>query len=103
MIRWTLFLLGGVLLGGIVHLGTVFILPLTATQDAYSRLTATVPLDKVVALPLPTPEKAAMPFMDPAFASTVCRYDLAQGPIKLTVPVNSAYTSVSFYTNRDIA
>ena len=60
-------------------------------------------MNTVVALPLPTPEKAAMPFMDPAFASAVCRYDLSQGPLKLTVPVSLAYTSVSFYTRRDVA
>ena len=44
-----------------------------------------------------------MPFMDPAFASAVCRYDLSQGPLKLTVPVSPAYTSVSFYTRYDVA
>jgi uncharacterized membrane protein len=44
-----------------------------------------------------------MPFMDPAFASAVCRYDLSQGPLKLTVPVSPAYTSVSFYTRNDVA
>ncbi|HEX3338570.1 MAG TPA: DUF1254 domain-containing protein [Pseudolabrys sp.] len=103
MIRWMLLILGGVLLGGIVHLATVIILPRTATQDAYARLTPIVPVNTVVALPAPTPEKAVMPFMDPAFASAVCRYDLSQGPLKLTVPVSPAYTSVSFYTRNDVA
>jgi uncharacterized membrane protein len=98
-----LLILGGVLLGGIVHLATVIILPRTATQDAYARLTAIAPVNTVVALPAPTPEKAVMPFMDPAFASAVCRYDLSQGPLKLTVPVSPAYTSVSFYTRNDVA
>ena len=56
------------------------------------------PVNTVVALPAPTPENATMPFMDPAFASAVCRYDLSHGPLKLTVPVSLAYTSVSFYT-----
>ena len=44
-----------------------------------------------------------MPFMDPAFASAACRYDLSSGPLKLTVPVSQAYTSVSFYTRNDVA
>ena len=44
-----------------------------------------------------------MPYMDPAFASAVCRYDLSQGPLKLTVPVSLAYTSVSFYNRYDVA
>ena len=44
-----------------------------------------------------------MPFMDPAFASAICRYDLSQGPLKLSVPLSLAYTSVSFYTRHDVA
>jgi uncharacterized membrane protein len=103
MIRWLLLLLGGVLLGGIVHLATIIILPHTATRDAYSRLTPLAPVNKVVPLPAPTPDKAVMPFMDPAFANAICRYDLTSGPLKLSVPVSIAYTSVSFFTDRDIA
>lgn len=103
MIRWLLLLIGGALLGGIVHLATIIVLPQTATQDAYARLQAIVPVNATVALPSPTPERAVMPFMDPAFASAVCRYDLSQGPIKLVVPVSPAYTSISFYTRNNIA
>jgi uncharacterized membrane protein len=103
MIRWLLLLLGGALLGGVVHLATVIILPRTATQDAYARLAPLVPVNTAVALPVPSPEKAVMPFMDPAFANAVCRYDLSEGPLKLTVPVSPAYTSVSFYTRYDVA
>jgi uncharacterized membrane protein len=33
----------------------------------------------------------------------ICRYDLSGGPIKLTVPVSQAYTSVSFYTRNEVA
>ncbi len=103
MIRWLLWLLGGLLLGGIVHLATVLLLPRTATQDAYTRLAAVAPANGIVALPAPTPDDAPLPFMDPAFATSVCRYDLANGPLKLRVPVSQAYTSVSFYTRNGIA
>jgi len=103
MIRWLLLLLAGALLGGIVHLATVMALPRTATQDAYSRLSANAPVNTVVTLPMPTPDKAVMPLMDPAFISAVCRYDLSKGPLKLTVPVGPVYTSVSFYTRFDVA
>jgi uncharacterized membrane protein len=103
MIRWVLLALGGALLGGIVHLATIIILPRTATQDAYARLSRSVPINTVTALPEPIAESAPMPFMDPAFASAVCRYDLSQGPLKLSVPVSLAYTSVSFYTRYDVA
>ena len=103
MIRWVLWLLGGLLLGGIVHLATVLLLPRTATQDAYTRLSATAPANSIVPLPVPTPDDAVLPFMDPAFATAVCRYDLAAGPLKLRVPVSQAYTAVSFYTRAGVA
>ena len=103
MIRWALWLLGGLLLGGIVHLSSVLLLPRTATQDAYTRLAAAVPANSIVPLPAPTPDDAVLPFMDPAFAIAVCRYDLAAGPLKLRVPVSQAYTSVSFYTRNGVA
>jgi uncharacterized membrane protein len=74
-----------------------------ATQDAYSRLAPLTPVNKVVPVPHPSPDKATMPFMDPAFAMAVCRYDLTQAPLKFTVPISQAYTSVSFYTRADIA
>jgi uncharacterized membrane protein len=103
VIRLALWLLGGVLLGGIVHLATVLLLPDLATQDAYSRLSPVAPVNEVAAIPPPTPERAALPFMDPAFAIAVCRYDLSNGPLKFSVPVSPAYTSVSFYTRNDVA
>lgn len=103
MIRWLLLLLGGALLGGIVHLATIIMLPRTATQDAYARLEPIAPVNTVVPLPAPTPEKALMPYMDPAFAGAVCRYDLSRGPLRVTIPVSLAYTSVSFYTRHNIA
>lgn len=103
MIRWALLLLGGALLGGAVHIATVIILPRTATKDAYSRLEKIAPVNTVTPLPPATADAATMPYMDPAFASAVCRYDLSQGPMKLTVPVRTAYTSVSFYTRYGVA
>lgn len=103
MIRVALWLLGGVMLGGIVHLVTVLLLPGMATQDAYSRLVPMTPVNSVTAIAPPSPEKAVMPFMDPAFAWSVCRYDISEGPLKFSVPVSQAYTSVSFYTRTDVA
>ncbi len=103
MIRWALWLLGGLILGGIVHLATILILPITAHQDAYARLSKIAPVNTVVQLPAPTPAAAVMPFMDPAFAAAACRYDLSDGPLKFSVPIGRSYTSVSFYTYKDIA
>src|SRR5438045_1033679 len=103
MIRLVFTIIAGVLLGGIVHLVSVLALPRIATQDAYSRLTPITRLTAVTPLPLVDPNNSPMPFMDPAFAVAICRYDLSAGPIKLAVPVSPAYPSVSVYTRNEVA
>jgi uncharacterized membrane protein len=103
MIRLLFTMIAGVLLGGVVHLVSVLALPRIASQDAYSRLSAITKLNAVTALPVADPGNMLMPYMDPAFATAICRYDLSGGPIKLAVPVSQAYTSVSFYTRSDVA
>jgi uncharacterized membrane protein len=103
MIRVLLWILSGILLGGIVHLSTVLAMPQAAKQDAYSRLEPLTPVNAMVPLPPPTADGAIMPFMDPAFAQAVCRYDLSNGSIKLIAPVSQAYTSVTFYTRKSVA
>jgi uncharacterized membrane protein len=103
MIRVLLLVLAAILLGGIVHLSTVLAMPQAAKQDAYSRLTPLTPVNKMVPLAAPTAEAEVMPFMDPAFATAVCRYDLSGGALKLVAPVSQAYTSVTFYTRKSIA
>ena len=103
MIRLMFTIVAGVVLGLVVHLVSVLALPRIATQDAYSRLTPMTKLNAVTQLPLADPNNSPMPFMDPAFAMAICRYDLSGGPIKLKVPVSQAYTSVSFYTRNEVA
>jgi uncharacterized membrane protein len=104
VIRLLFAIVAGVLLGGVVHLVSVLALPRIADNDAYSRLEQlTQQINTVSPLPPAAPGNTLMPYLDPAFATAVCRYDLSGGPIKLTVPVSQAYTSVSFYTRSDVA
>lgn len=103
MIRLAFTIAAGVLLGLIVHLVSVLALPKIASEDAYSRLTPLTKLNAVTQLPVADPANTLMPYLDPAFAVAVCRYDLTSGPLKLRVPVSQAYTSVSFYTRNELA
>jgi uncharacterized membrane protein len=100
LIRWLGWIAAGILLGGIAHLATVLLLPVAATRDAYARLQPVTETNKVTLLPQPSPGGALLPFMDPAFATGVCRYDLTLAPVKLQLLVSPAYTAVSFYTRR---
>ncbi|HLZ05570.1 MAG TPA: DUF1254 domain-containing protein [Bradyrhizobium sp.] len=103
MIRIVFTIIAGVLLGGVVHLVSVLALPKIATEDAYARLAPITKVNTVTQLPAADPSNTLMPYLDPAIAVAVCRYDLSGGSIKLSVPVSQAYTSVSFYTRNDLA
>ena len=78
MIRWLFAILGGVLLGGVVHLVSVLVLPRVATLDAYSRLAPITKLNAVTALPAAPPGSAPKPIKDPALA---CALGLIQACI----------------------
>ena len=103
ILRAFLWILGALVLGGIVHLSTVLAMPQAAKQDAYARLAPIVPVNTMTTLAPPSAQAAVMPFMDPAFAVAVCRYDISSGPLKLNAPVSQAYTSVTFYTRNSVA
>lgn len=103
MIRWLVLILAGFIIGGIIHLGSVLFMPRLATNDAYARLATLSDVNRVSQIKTVKPDEQPMPYMDPAFAVAVCRYDLSGGPIKLTLPVSQSYTSVSFYTRKDTA
>jgi uncharacterized membrane protein len=103
ILRAFLWVLGALVLGGIVHLSTVLAMPQAAKQDAYARLAPVASVNTMTTLAPPSAQASVMPFMDPAFAVAVCRYDISSGPLKLNAPVSQAYTSVTFYTRNSVA
>jgi uncharacterized membrane protein len=88
----------GFVLGGLVHLTTVLALPQLALEDAFARVERLGDENQVHVLPAPTPFEAVMPRLDPSFAHAVCRYDLSETPLRVTIPLAPDYMSVSFYT-----
>ncbi len=103
ILRALLWVLAALVLGGIVHLSTVLAMPQAAKQDAYARLAPVAPVNTMATLDPPTARASVMPFMDPAFAVAVCRYDISNAPLKFSAPVSQAYTSVTFYTRNSVA
>ncbi len=103
MIRALGWIIAGVLLGGVVHLLTVIFLPQAATRDAYSRLSALAEVNQVTLLPQPSPDGSPLPFLDPAFATAICRYDLSGGPLRIQLLVSQSYLSASFYSRAGLA
>ena len=103
MRTYTLPLIAGLVLGGLVHIVTTLTLPRVASEDAFARLARLGPPNVVQLVPDSTPMQAVLPRMDPAFLSAVCVYDLSSASLKVRVPTTPDYTSVSFYTRYGLA
>jgi len=90
------------IIAALVHLGVVLLVPRLATRDAFARLAPLGALNETVALPRAGPKETLLPYADPAVAVSLCRFDLAQGPIRVTAPTGRAFASISMHTRRGL-
>jgi len=98
--RWLFPLLAGLVLGGIVHIISIFALPQLAQNDAYARLSKLGKTNEIVQVSEPTPFESLLPRLDPAFVFAACVFDLSRGPLEVSVPTTPDLTSVAFYTRQ---
>jgi uncharacterized membrane protein len=102
MIRTLLWLVGGVLLGGIIHLVVILTLPQLAEETVWTRI---APLDadnRVAILPRPAPGEPNPLHLDPELVYGVCRLDLSAGPGFISGTLPDAFWSVAVYNEDGI-
>lgn len=106
---WALALL---FVAAIVHLATILAMPRLSPADAWSRLEALAPEGTLHVLDRVEPGREALRLNDPATLVGVCRYDLAEGPLRLRAPVTGeglltfsfrARDNLAFYAMTDRA
>jgi len=83
ILGWLPWLLGAIIIGGIVHIVSILAMPRLAPNDSWARFASVAPLSRLTPLPAVTPGKEFGPFEDPAMAVSICRYDLDRGPLRL--------------------
>ena len=111
MTRIVLWLLGGVLLGGIIHIFVILTLPMLAEETTWSRIEALEANNRMLILP---PVEAGQPNplgLDPELVYGLCQIDLAEGPAYLRGILPDAFWSLALFneagaviystTNRD--
>lgn len=76
-------LLATLMIGGIVHIVSILAMPRLAPSNSFVRVAALAPLHKMILLPRTTPRQSFAPYGDPAMALGVCRFDLADGALRL--------------------
>jgi uncharacterized membrane protein len=98
----------GLILAAIVHLVAVLTLPLLGDHSAYRRLEDATTLNQTVTFTRPdapgtveaaTPDEFGRD-LDPAATQALCRFDLAQSPLRVTLPVGALPQSLSVHGER---
>ncbi len=100
MKRTLLFALGGVLLGGIIHIAVVFLVPYYANNDAWAQMRKFGPDGQFHVLPVPEPGAEPLVSLDPNFVQAVCRFSLADGPVHMQAALPNEFWSVAVFDRR---
>ncbi|MFC3691955.1 DUF1254 domain-containing protein [Chenggangzhangella methanolivorans] len=87
----------GLVLAGLVHIGSLLGVPRYATQGPLERIAALGPEGAFVTLADEGDAADLLPFRDPAFVTAACRYDLSSGPVAVTAPLPSTYGAISVH------
>ena len=96
-------LAASLIVAGIVHLGSILLMPRVAPHDAFARLAAYFVDGGVRLLPSVEPGKEVLPFLDPAFAYAACGYDLAHGPLRLKASLaQGPLVTISFHSRHGV-
>lgn len=111
MARTLIYLIGGVLLGLVIHLVVILTLPLVAQNNAYLRVAAATPLNVMTPLDALSADDENPLRLDPGLTYAACRLDLSGGPGEVTGTLPMSFWSVAVYdtagtilystTNRD--
>ena len=99
MVRTLLYVVGGVLLGLLIHLVVILILPRIAENSVYTRIAAMDALNKTTLLALPAPGEPNPLHLDPDMSYALCKLQLASGPGEVTGTLPLAFWSVAVYDN----
>lgn len=111
MIRSALWILAGVVLGGIIHIVVILSLPMLSATAAWDRVSALGADKTAIVLPAARAGAPNPLRLDPELAYAVCKIDLRNGPGTVSGTMPQAFWSIAVYgrngtiiystTNRD--
>jgi len=93
-----LFILLCLVLAGLIHIAAVLTLPALAPKDAWARLKPLGPANTMIPIPPASPGQSVLPMMGPDVRYAICRFDLANGPVRLKATVPDDLWLIAFYT-----
>jgi len=103
MIRLALWILGGLVLGGIIHIVTVLGVPYFAPDPAFTRIGSLAIDGRFTTLARVAPGVNPLPLLDPAMEHAVCRFSLDNGPIRIKADMPDLYWSIALFNKADLS
>lgn len=97
MLRLLYVLLIGIVGAGIVHIAVLLLLPQFSERDAWSSLAEAADVYKAVRIDAADGSPPIVKAVDPLFHAAACRFDLDEGPVRLSAPGAVPFWSVSIY------
>ena len=92
--------IGGLLLGGIIHIAIVFLVPLYASNDAWARIQAFNADLRFNVLPQAAPDSEVLSSLDPRMMHAVCQFDLGPGPVRIRAAFPHTFWSIAVFDRR---
>jgi uncharacterized membrane protein len=100
MKRTIFFVIGGILLGGIIHIAIVFMVPYYANHDAWAEMHRFGRDGQFHVLPVPAPGAEPLASLDPRMMQAVCRFNLSHGPVRVKASFADEFWSVAVFDRR---
>ena len=98
MKTFTLNALAVVLLAALIHIAAVLSMPYLAPKNAWARISALSDANRMIVLPAASPSHQTLPLMAPDVRYSVCRFNLEEGPVRLSTQILDDLWTVAFYT-----
>lgn len=100
MRRTLLYVVGGLLLAGVIHIAIIFLVPYFATRDAWSEVARLGPDGVFHVLPLAQSGPDTLPDLDPRVLHAVCRFSIADAPVRIKAELPNDFWSIAIFDRR---
>jgi uncharacterized membrane protein len=84
--------------GAMIHITATLVVPQLAKASAFQRLSQVLPLNRMRILPPADAATQPLPYLGPDVRLAVCRYDVSDGPVALTVALPDKGWTLGLYT-----
>lgn len=100
MKRTLLFVVGGLMLAGIIHIATVMMVPHYATNDAWAKMRGFGRAGVFHIVPQAEAGAEPLASLDPRMLYSVCRFSLDDGPVRISATLLDDFWSLAIFDRR---